>query len=147
MFKKTIAVTVLTAFMLLLVAACGGGAKEEATPKPAATKAPATTAETMMPAAGAVEVLLADKNNVYIFKPDTFTFKVGQKVSLVLKSEGQFHTFTANDLTTTEGKKVDAQVLAGATANLEFTPSKAGTYKLTCLPHEALGMVGTIKVE
>ena len=35
---------------------------------------------------------------------------------------------------------------AGQTIEFEVTFDKAGTFKLYCVPHEALGMTGTITV-
>ncbi len=56
-------------------------------------------------------------------------------------SETQFHTFTVDDL------GIDVSVNGGTTVNFEYTFDKSGTYQLRCIPHEALGMLGTIRVQ
>jgi plastocyanin len=42
---------------------------------------------------------------------------------------------------------IDQEMDAGETKIFNFTFSKAGVYKLFCIPHESLGMVGEIVVE
>ena len=41
---------------------------------------------------------------------------------------------------------ISKEMEAGQTIEFEVTFDKAGTYKLYCVPHEALGMTGTITV-
>jgi plastocyanin len=77
----------------------------------------------------------------YIFDPAELSFSVGETVTFDLTSEGEFHTFTITEL------DINAAVNAGDTASIEVTFDTAGTYELICIPHQALGMVGTITVE
>jgi plastocyanin len=50
------------------------------------------------------------------------------------------HTFTNADL------KVDVNADAGKSAEIKLTDVKPGTYKFVCKYHEALNMVGELKV-
>ena len=76
----------------------------------------------------------------FAYMPVDFTFEVGEVVNFTLTSESQFHTFTVIDLGIDEG------VDGGDSVDFNFTFDKQGTYALVCIPHEALGMVGTITV-
>ena len=77
----------------------------------------------------------------YKFVKNEFTFSVGEKVQFKITSESEFHTFTVDDL------GIDVAIDTGDTETLTFTFDKAGEYELICIPHGALGMVGTITVE
>ena len=147
MLKKAIALSSLAVLVAVVLAAC-----EEGAPTPKISPAPTTAiAPSTAPGGGEVqveEVLMADTGRDYRYKPkDSFTFKVGQKVRLVLTAEAEFHTFTVDDLTTAEGQTVDVQVLPGQTVTYEFTPTNTGTFNLICIPHQINGMIGTITVE
>lgn len=76
----------------------------------------------------------------YIFDPSELSFKKGECVSFTFTSETEFHTFTV------EGLDLDVSVDGGASENVAFTFDAAGEYELVCVPHELLGMVGTITV-
>lgn len=148
MIKRVFYLLALMAILSVALVACGGGGSEgqpapsRGTPtSPSVATTPATA-----PSSGSLEVALQDQGGKYAFSPSSFTFKVGQKVRLRLRSQNEFHTFTASDVPTQEGKKVDFIVNGGQTVDFEFTPSRVGSYKLTCLPHDALGMKGTITV-
>jgi len=80
-------------------------------------------------------------SGAYIFDPAELSFAVGETVTFSLTSEKEFHTFTVTDL------GINTAVNAGETATLEVTFDTAGTYELICVPHRALGMVGTITVQ
>ena len=75
-----------------------------------------------------------------MFDPSEFTFSVGDTITLQLTAEGEFHTFTVDDL------GIDVSVEPGQPAALTFTFDRAGTFDLICIPHEFQGMVGTITV-
>ena len=77
----------------------------------------------------------------FSFEPADFSFTVGDTVDFTFISETQFHTFTVDDL------GIDVPIDGGATVNFEYTFDKPGTYELICIPHQALGMVGTITVQ
>ena len=89
------------------------------------------------------EVTLADPggSGSYGFQPDSLSFSVGDTVTLVFKSQSEFHTFTVDDL------GIDEPVDGGSSSTLTFTFDKAGTFDLICIPHEFQGMVGTITVQ
>lgn len=76
----------------------------------------------------------------YTFEPAEFRFQQGETVTFVLNAQTEFHTFTVDDL------GIDVAVNGGTTQRLTFTFDNAGMFSLICIPHEALGMVGTIIV-
>ncbi len=76
----------------------------------------------------------------YLFDPSELSFKKGECVNFTFISETEFHTFTVGAL------DLDVSVDGGATENVAFTFDVAGEYELVCVPHELLGMVGTITV-
>ena len=69
------------------------------------------------------------------------SFNAGETVNFSFESESQLPTFTVDDL------DIDVSVDGGETVGFSFTFDKPGTYDLICIPHEALGMVGTITVQ
>ena len=139
----------------LALAACGGSAGPEATatvesPPPPPTR-PVPTPEdvvvepTVEPPSAGTRVELAAKDiggsGAYGFDPDKFTFSVGETVEFTITSETEFHTFTVDEL------GIDQAIRGRETAVVTFTFDTAGTFELICIPHEALGMVGTITVQ
>jgi plastocyanin len=89
-----------------------------------------------------VDVNMEDpgKSGEYVYDPSEFTFARGEEVTLVMASEGEFHTFTVEDL------DIDVHVDAWKSKALTYTFDEPGTYKLVCIPHETLGMTGVITV-
>ena len=75
-----------------------------------------------------------------MFGPSEFTFNVGETVAFTLCAETEFHTFTVEDL------GIDVSVDGGSSETLSFTFDSPGAFRLICVPHEALGMTGTITV-
>ena len=86
-------------------------------------------------------VTLKDENGDYAYDPEEITIGTGQTVKFALTSQGEFHTFTVDDL------DIDMEVEAGDTESLTFTFDEPGTYDLICIPHESLGMVGKMIVQ
>ncbi len=76
----------------------------------------------------------------YLYDPPDLNFSVGDKVTLVLESESEFHTFTVEDL------GIDLAIAGGNVDEVTFTFDSSGTYQYICIPHQELGMVGTITV-
>ena len=76
----------------------------------------------------------------FSFDPADLTFDAGDTVDFTFVGESQFHTFTVADL------GIDVDVAGGETLSFQYTFDTPGTYKLICVPHQALGMVGTITV-
>lgn len=157
MYKRLLMLALLMGAAFTVFAACGSDSKdappaasERASPPvpPAAPAAPTggpATGGPSTPIAGgtAVSVSLNDAGGKgpFEFSPIDLTFKRGEVVNFSFTSESQFHTFTVNDL------GIDVGVDGGGTGDLSFTFDTPGTYELICIPHEALGMVGTITVE
>ena len=145
---RILATLVIMSAVALLAAACGGGAapaQNAPTPTSPPVVAPTTApapVSTTAPTGDVEKVSLEDPggSGAYMFGPSEFTFSVGDTITLELTSEGEFHTFTVDDL------GIDVSVDAGQTETLTFTFDEAGTFDLICIPHEALGMVGTITV-
>ena len=79
-------------------------------------------------------------SGAYQFDPSELSFAKGECVTFTFTSENEFHTFTVNAL------DIDVSVDGGETENLAFTFESAGEFELICVPHELLGMVGTITV-
>ena len=77
----------------------------------------------------------------FAFAPADLTFEVGETVEFTLVGDSVFHTFTVDDL------GIDVDVDGGATVNFGFTFDEPGEYTLICIPHQALGMIGTIVVK
>ena len=75
------------------------------------------------------------------YDPGDFTFSAGEGVNFTFIAEAAFHTFTVTDL------DINVEVNAGEASGLDFVFEEPGTYELVCIPHQALGMVGTITVQ
>ena len=134
---------ILLALIVAVSVACGSSSGE------AEPSASAVQTTTKLPAAapsipeGAVRVINKDVGGTgeYEFDPAEFKFKVGQEVTFAVTAETEFHTFNVDEL------GIDVEMEAGETKIFTFTFNEAGTYKLFCIPHESLGMVGEIVVE
>jgi plastocyanin len=78
--------------------------------------------------------------NPYTFQPDGFDFKVGMTYVLAFDVPGEFHTFTVKEL------DIDIFINAGESVQEVVAFDQEGTFELVCIPHEALGMVGEVRV-
>lgn len=155
MIKRNIPLLMLAGLLSLALAACGGGGSDGSTGVQPASPSPVPRAPVEESADGeaanggeqtkGTEVFVALQDpggsGSYVFDPDAFTFGVGDIVTFVLESETEFHTFTVADL------DINVSAPGGATQEATVTFDAAGTYNLICIPHQALGMVGTITVE
>ena len=142
MRKKVLSPLGLILSVAMLAAACGGGDDDEPTPRP--TIAPTETAAPTQPSgngtpAGEV-VTVVQTENPYVFQPDAYNFELGTTYTLAFEAPGEFHTFTVDEL------GINIFVNANESVQQDITPSTAGSFKLYCVPHESLGMVGTVTV-
>ena len=87
-----------------------------------------------------ITVKLVDGPN-YAFDPKRIELTAGTTYTIHVKAAKEFHTFTSSSL------GFDQIMPAGADATVKVTPSKKGTFKFVCLPHESLGMTGEIIVK
>ena len=153
--KRTIPLMLLGGLLSLAFVACGGGDNEPVGAGQPASPSPVPRAPTAEPAdngvtgggqeQGGTEVFITlqdpSGSGSYAFDPADSTFSVGDTVTFVLESETEFHTFTVEEL------GINVSTPGGATQETTFTFDTAGTFKLICIPHQALGMVGTITVQ
>ncbi len=115
--------------LAVLLAGCGGGDIAQTSPSP-------------VPGLREVRVTLGNCSGggSCKFDPADFEFDAGESARFELVADDEFHTFTAADL------GIDIEVNAHKTEYLDFTFDRPGEYALICIPHEALGMKGTISV-
>lgn len=137
---------------VLMLAACGGGGDGETeSDVPAAQPTQTAEAAAEMEPTNTATVEMTDE---FTFVPVEIVLKAGGKVTWVNSSEMTTHTSTAD-----RKKAADA-------ANVELPPGtkpwnsrfmdpgerfsvtfdEPGTYRYFCIPHEKLGMLGTIRV-
>ena len=152
MIKRLIQLSAAVSLIALVALACGGGGEPAPTPQrespPPPEPAPATapTEVTAVPVTGqpdrTIAVDLADGGGPgpFVFGPADLNIATGERIRFQLKGESQFHTFTVEDLA------IDVEVDGGSTVDFDFTFDQPGTYTLICIPHESLGIVGTITV-
>jgi plastocyanin len=138
---------------------CLKPAAPEATPSTPSATAPAAEDAAMddhemegEPASGITDGSAEMNDGVAVFKisgknfsysPNRITVKKGQKIRIEFTSESGFH-----DLVIDEFKASTMRVNTGGNANVEFTPTEAGTFEFYCSvgQHRANGMVGTLVV-
>ncbi|MDP6420396.1 MAG: hypothetical protein FI709_12500 [SAR202 cluster bacterium] len=152
---RSVTFVLMLGVVLVALAACGGGdsADPTATPlAPASPPAPGSAAATAPAPAAAPAAAPTDGTAVtvgmndaggrgpFVFEPADFTFSAGETVNFKLVGEATFHTFTVDDL------GIDVETNANETVDFSFTFDTPGTYELICIPHQALGMVGTITI-
>lgn len=121
--------------------ACSGGGEEITQTSPQPTVAvPIPASQSLQ---GVIQVVNRDPggSGKYEFSPSEFVFTVGERVTFQVRAESEFHTFNVDNL------GIDKSIDAGETIEFTHIFDKPGNYKLYCIPHEALGMVGTILVQ
>ncbi len=142
---------VLMAVLMLGGVACGGGGAAP-TPTEATTQPTPTEATGGTPVGEVIDIQQTELP--YSFIPDTFNLELNKTYTLSFGAVQEFHTFTVDDLTIEEVESVDEDtpsvdifINAGESVQQTITPTKAGTFKLYCVPHEGLGMVGQVIVK
>ncbi len=149
---RTLIGIVMVVTAVLGFTACGGGDEEPdptATATASATMEPEPTPTTPADNGGSngnggatgdvVSVELGE--NPFEFTPDGFTFDVGTSYTLSFNASNDFHTFTVVDL------GIDIFINPGETLEEVITPSTVGQFELVCVPHEGLGMTGSVTVQ
>ena len=148
---RIVLVSIMAVVISLALISCGGEASSEQTVRKASPspvpRAPmdeeAVDGEGSTVERGTeVYVSMQDPggSGEYIYDPEELSFNVGDKITLVLESESEFHTFTIEDL------GIDMAVAGGAVDEVTYTFDSAGTYEFICIPHKELGMVWKITV-
>lgn len=97
------------------------------------------------PASGSGQAITVEGSD-YKFDAANVTVKANQPVQIALRNtSGQIHDWTVQGL----DQSVVALAQPGQTANVQFTPTKTGTFKVICAQpgHEQLGMVGQLIVQ
>ena len=133
-----------------LLSACGSDDKK-ATNTVASAAGTSTSGTTPSAGGQAHEV---DMNDTFKFSPDQLTVSVGDTVTW--KNSGKMpHTSTCDpskaanksDVQQPDGGDTwDSGMLSGG-QTYSHTFKVAGDYKYFCIPHESLGMIGTITVK
>lgn len=122
---------------------------------------PAPTVRAHHAAGDTVTVKMIGSSNGYSFQPSMIRIKVGQSVKFVTVSGGPHNvTFDSQDIPDGAAAALDQDMprqqakLTGPLVpnpddsyTITFKDAKPGPYKFYCLPHQSLGMQGTIIVE
>ncbi len=135
----------LTVLIVLFSLSCGGDSAASDAPAPTAATAPTQAPASSIPGS-ASDVVKVENQDIggsgeYKFVPSEFNFKVGQTVTFDVSAETEFHTFTVDEL------GIDLELDAGETVTFTHTFDRAGSFELTCIPHQVFGMTGVIVVE
>ena len=108
------------------------------TEQPSAPSTPPGAPQSTAPAKQGGKIALEAKDNV--FAPETITAPAGT-IQITMENTGKApHTFTNKDL------GVDVNANAGQTVEVKIEGAKPGSYKIICIYHETIGMVGTLTV-
>ncbi len=144
--SKRVFAIVFVGIVGMLTAACGSSDTATPTPTslPAATATPTPTSPSPGPDVREIKVTTQD----FFFDPSDVGLTPGEKVKFtVTNPTTTFHTFT---LALTSGKQqilLDLPMNGGETQSTEFTvPPVAGSLYLFCIPHESIGMTGSVNV-
>ena len=153
--RKVAVVVLVIGAVVMAISACGRPAPTEPSvttiqrasppiPAPAPTQPPDETSasEQLVPDTRIVVAML-DNGGVgpFEYDPVDLTFNTGAIVDITLTSEAAFHTFTVLDL------DINVEVNAEESGGIVYQFDQPGVYEIICVPHEALGMVGTITVQ
>ena len=90
------------------------------------------------PTAAAADIALSTEDMEFV--PATITARSGETTVFVTNQDNVLHTLTIDEL------GVDLQIPAKSEAKVTFN-TEPGTYEIVCVPHEGMGMTGTLEVE
>ena len=150
----------IVATTAILLAACGGEKKTDTTTT--ATTPPPAAAGDSTPAGAGHEIQMVQEGTAQVFKfiPENTTIKAGESVTFKSVS-GQMHdvAFYPDSLNPAQAAFLKAAITdpmgdfqtqmtpEGSSVTISFANAPAGVYKFYCLPHQAMGMKGTITVQ
>jgi len=141
--KGLLLIGALALALSLGLVACGGSSTSNPTPTktPVATSSGNTTPTSTGGACSGTPVKITQhEGNSYFFDPKTYDFQNGKTYCLDFAVTKEFHTWTV------EALGIDIFINADEHVKKDITPTKVGTFPLKCIPHEALGMTGTVTV-
>ena len=154
MFRRLSVPIIVTVLLTMVLAACGGSddpgdeAGTSSPPPPASAPtvaAPTAAAQPALSGDGVTKFAVENQDpggtGEYKFVPSQLQFSVGETVEFTITAETEFHTFTIDEL------NIDQALDAGEAITFTFTFDTPGEYRLICIPHEALGMEGTLIVK
>jgi plastocyanin len=124
-------------------------ATEEPTETPTVTEAPTETpTATPTPEMDEEEARTIEVTaESYAFDPAVIDVKVGEPVRFVVETVDIYHTFTAKMSADAEEDLFNLEIFPDdPIEELTWTFEETGDYYLYCIPHEGLGMTGTIRV-
>lgn len=98
---------------------------------------------TSTPDAAGVKTFTVDAKS-FSFSPNEIRVKKGDKVKIVMNNTGGFHDWVVDEFNARTER-----VTGPATASVEFTADKAGTFEFYCSvgEHRQMGMKGNLVVE
>ena len=150
------------AALALTALACGGGGQAAQQAQTPATPAGGEAAQAAAPATGTVhEVKMGTASNPDTYDPATLTIKVGDTVKWINEHGGPHNVACYPDsIPSGAADALNADMpnrmgpLSGplvtdslGTFQVTFANVPAGTYTYYCIPHEAMGMKGTLIVQ
>ena len=143
---KPLATIVLIVLATTALVTCGGDEPDAPATTPTAVASTAASGPTAVAAADCpteVNVLNRDVggSGAYAFEPNEITVCEGDTVKFTITAQTEFHTFTVDALA------IDVELSAGETAEISIPFVRRGEFELICVPHQSVGMKGTITVK
>ncbi|HKP54111.1 MAG TPA: cupredoxin domain-containing protein [Chloroflexia bacterium] len=128
---KKVIITALVGVLMLSMTGCGSDT---------AQPVPTTGTSNTTPQAGAQEVRIVAKDN--LFDPKSYTVEAGKPIKLTVVNEGQeVHEVEVKTLLP------ETKLSPGQTKSVDLQSLQPGTYKLYCEIHEDQGMEGEFIVK
>jgi plastocyanin len=161
-FKRNLLAKLPVLGMLALAAACGGGDKAgddtaapagdqsaTTTPAPAAPAAPAATPAAPVGDVVQVQAITTQNGASGEFQPANVTVKRGQTIRWTADGGAPHNvSFTGAENAGKSNLPQDSPYLTAAGQTFELVADlEPGTYNYVCVPHQAMGMKGSITVQ